>query len=467
MVAVSELSLETTFAELWADADRLASEFARAGVPEGAVVLLAVPNSARFVSALLALCRLNATVGLVSPLYGRAEVEPIVERLRPACLITDDRLVGRLGESIPGARAQRAGGLVVLVRRDVGSGATLSAALLKFSSGSTAEPKGIALTAANVLAEAENVAAALDLEPGARILAGVPLSHSYGFDLGVLQTLYAGTTLVLEESFVPRRTVGVLTRADISAFLGVPAQYRILLATRMPEVPDLSGIRWLLSCTAPLGPEHITAFHERFGGLICQHYGSSETGAVATHLPAKVLRKPDSVGRVGPGVQVRIMCENGTEAATGEAGEVAVAGPAVADAYVLGARAGAPLLRDGAFWMGDVGMVDSDGYLTLRGRLDDVINVGGLKVSPAEVVAALVRHPRVLEAGAVGVPGAGAEVILHAAVVRSGSVTESELLTLCRSLLAEYKVPRRIVFLEDLPKTASGKVRLTVEALHE
>ena len=161
------------------------------------------------------------------------------------------------------------------------------------------------------------------------------------------------------------------------------------------------------------------------------------------------------------------MSESGTEAAIGEAGEITVAGPAVAGAYVLGGRAGASLLRDGAFWMGDVGVLDSDGFLTVRGRVDDMINVGGLKVSPAEVVAALERHPSVREAGAVGVPGAGGEVALHAAVVSSGSVSESELLTFCRSLLAEYKVPRRIVFREDLPKTATGKVRLTVEDLDE
>ena len=467
VAAVAEPGNETTFAALWEDADGLASLISRAGVADGALVVLALPNSVRLVSAFLALCRLNATIALASPLYGPSELEPIVGRLRPVCLITEELMAGRLGEALPLARVERVGMLRLLFPHEVEPTSTLTAALLKFSSGSTAEPKGIALEATNVLAEAESVAATFGLAPGERVLAGVPLSHSYGFDLGVLQTLYAGTTLVLEEAFAPRRTATTLADASIAAFLGVPAQYKTLLATRMSSVPDLSRVRWLLSCTAPLGSEQVTAFHERFRGLICQHYGSSETGAVTTHVPSEVLRRPDSVGRAGPGVRLRIVREDGTEAGAGEEGEVTVSGRAVAGDYVLGGRPGAPLLRAGAFWTGDVGVVDSDGFLTVRGRVDDLVNVGGLKVSPAEVVAVLERHPAVREAAAVGVRGMGDEVVLHAAVVIAEPVSESELLELCRSFLAEYKVPRHIEFREDLPTTASGKVRLRATDLHE
>jgi long-chain acyl-CoA synthetase len=272
---------------------------------------------------------------------------------------------------------------------------------------------------------------------------------------------------VLEEAFVPRRTASTLADANIAAFLGVPAQYKILLATRMAADPDLSRVRWLLSCTAPLGPEQVTAFHDRFRGLICQHYGSSETGAVTTHVPSEVLRRPDSVGRAGPGVRLRIVREDGEEADAGEEGEVTVSGPAVAGAYVLGGLPGAPLLRGGAFWTGDVGVLDREGFLTVHGRVDDLINVGGLKVSPTEVAAVLERHPAIREAAAVGVPGFGDEVAIHAAVVAAEPVTESELLAHCRTSLAEYKVPRRIEFREELPTTATGKIRLTAKDLQE
>lgn len=463
--AVSEPAAETTFSALWKDADRLASLFSHAGAAEGAVVGLAMMNSARFVSAFLALCRLDASIALVSPQYGRAELEPIVTRLNPAFLIAEDSLAKRLVESVPIARVERLDGLALLFPRDAGPGLRPPAALLKFSSGSTAEPKGIALEAGNVLAEAENVTATLGLGPGDRVLAGVPLAHSYGFDLGVLQTLYAGTTLVLEDAFVPRRTAATLARGGIAAFLGVPTQYRILLATRMSALPDLSRMRWLLSCTAPIGPETITAFHERFRGLVCQHYGSSETGAVTTHVPSEVIRRPRSVGRAMPGVHVRIAREDGTDAAAREEGEVVVAGAAVASGYALGAGAGASSLREGAFRTGDIGALDDDDFLVLHGRRDTMINVGGLKVAPAEVVFALERHPAVREAAVVGVPDAEGAGVLHAVVVPSRPVSESELLTLCRSLLAEHKVPRLIELREELPRTASGKVRLTAEDL--
>jgi long-chain acyl-CoA synthetase len=170
------------------------------------------------------------------------------------------------------------GGFEVLTRANVTERPARQGALLKFSSGSTAEPKGIALSPENVIAELENVTRTLGLGEGDRILAGVPLFHSYGFDLGVLPTLYAGSTLALEDVFVPRRTLAALTNPNIAAFLGVPAQYRAFLATRIDMPPDLSGVRWVLSCTAPLAPEVVTAFIDRFGVPICQHYGSSETG---------------------------------------------------------------------------------------------------------------------------------------------------------------------------------------------
>ena len=235
-VAVSAPGVELTFAELWKEADRLASGFAGAGLREGAVAGLMLPNSPLFPAALLALWRLDAAVALLSPQYGPGELDAIVEGIEPACIVRD---VAATPELRPDARPNEPG-----------------AALLKFSSGSTAEPKGIALSAANVLAEVENVTGTLGLREGDRVLAGVPLFHSYGFDLGVLTTLFAGSTLVLEDAFVPRRTLGALSGAGVSAFLGVPAQYREPLlrsASRSAAIERASGlISMTLSSRGPL-----------------------------------------------------------------------------------------------------------------------------------------------------------------------------------------------------------------------
>jgi acyl-CoA synthetase (AMP-forming)/AMP-acid ligase II len=465
-VAVEAAGVELGFGELWQQADALATRFLESGVREGRVAGLALGNSPLFPAAFLALCRLDATVALLPPRYGRTELKAIAEGVGLSSIVAEAEAGPRIAAAIPIANASAADGLRVLVPRvsDDVRRASRDEALLKFSSGSTAQPKGIALSADNLLAEAESVSTTLELGRGDRILAGVPLFHSYGFDLGVLPSLYSGATLVLEDAFVPRRTLRRLAYR-VAAFLGVPAQYRAFLTTRLDKVPDLSGLRWLLSCTAPLAPETVTEFTDRFGAPICQHYGSSETGAVTTHVPSEVPARPASVGRPMSGVDVSLV-EDGRPVPPGAEGEVIVASSAVARDYALGAPEGPSPLRDGSFRTGDIGRMDSDGFLTLVGRRDAMINIGGLKVSPAEVSATLERHPAVREAAVLGFPDGRDEEVVYAVVSLAHPVGEVALLAFCRRNLAEHKVPRRIEIRDELPRTASGKVRLGVDDLH-
>src|SRR5262249_54402671 len=239
-LAVSAAAGDVTFGVLWSEADRLASDFARTGVAEGAVVGLALPNSPAFAASFLALCRLDATVALIPPQYRESELAPLVAGVQPAAIVTDTELAATISAAVPVAHSDSTGELRILFpahRSEIGP--PIAAALLKFSSGSTAEPKGVALTAGNVIAEADNVMSTLELGSADRILAGVPLFHSYGFDLGLLQTLSAGSTLVLLDAFVPRRTVARLADGSVSAFLGVPALYRAILSSPMISPPDL------------------------------------------------------------------------------------------------------------------------------------------------------------------------------------------------------------------------------------
>jgi long-chain acyl-CoA synthetase len=464
-VAVEAAGAEISFGAMWSDADRLASLLRDGGVREGGVAGLALGNSPRFPAAFLALCRLGATIALLPPQYGRSELTAIADGVGLSSIVVEGEGAPRVPAAIPIAHSFMADGLRVLVPASTRESAVKDdEALLKFSSGSTAEPKGIALTAGNVLAEVENVTTTLDLEQGDRVLAGVPLFHSYGFDLGLLPTLYSGSTLVLEDSFVPRRTMRRLAKG-VAAFLGVPAQYRTFLATGAASSPDsLSGARWLLSCTAPLAPETVTEFLERFGAPICQHYGSSETGAVTNHLPLEVRNKPASVGKPMSGVEVTVV-EEGKALPPGSEGEIVVQSDAIARRYVLGAPPDPSPLQDGVFRTGDIGSLDADGFLTLVGRRDAMINVGGLKVSPAEVSATLERHSAVREAAVLGIPDGRDEEVVFAAVALARPVGEAELLAFCREALAEHKVPRRIEIRDALPRTATGKVRLGVEDL--
>jgi len=477
--AISSNSGEITFEELYVAADRFAVSLAEAGVREGDVVALAVPNSLSLVPAALALMRLSCVVGLVSPNYRASELGAIARGVRPHCFLVAAPLAKVLDRSVIGDGARvidipLVGDELKLVFSSIpGSQPMLAAsdaerasrvpsdaALLKFTSGSTGIPKGIVWTAANVMAEAENVVATLELTPEDRSVAAIPIVHSYGFDLSVLPLLLAGCGLTLRDQFVPRRIVADLASEDTTVFLGVPSMYRLLLQTHLASIPDLSHIRYFLSGTAHLSADFIRAFHDRFGVPICQHYGSSETGAATNHVPSEVLAHPASVGLPMRNVQLAIIDEAGQPVPSGTEGEVVVKSGAVAQGYVMGQPEGRVVLRNGEFRTGDLGIIGEDGYVYVTGRKDELINVGGFNVSPHEVTQVLESFPAVREAAVIGVRDAIGGSVVYAAVSLDSFATEQEILTHCRQHLADYKVPRRIDIITELPRGPSGKIKL-------
>lgn len=477
--AITMSSGELTFEELYSAADRFAASLEQEGVADGSIVALALPNSLSFVPAALALMRLSCVVGLVSPNYRASELGAIVQGVRPHCFLVADPLAKVLGQSTIGGGARAVdlplvGDELKLVfssipgsqptpaasDADRASRVPSGAALLKFTSGSTGIPKGIVWTAANVMTEAENVVTTLELTPDDRSVAAIPIVHSYGFDLGVLPLLLAGCGLTLRDQFVPRRIIADLASRDTTVFLGVPSMYRLLLQTRLASVPDLSHIRYFLSGTANLSADFIRAFHGRFGVPICQHYGSSETGAATNHVPSEVLAHPASVGLPMRNVELAIIDEAGQPVPSGTEGEVVVKSGAVAQGYIMGQPADRVVLKDGEFRTGDLGMIGEDGYLYVTGRRDEVINVGGFNVSPYEVTQVLERFPAVREAAVIGVRDAIGGSVVYAAVSLDSPATEQEILRHCQQYLADYKVPRRIDIMTELPRGPSGKVRL-------
>jgi long-chain acyl-CoA synthetase len=272
--------------------------------------------------------------------------------------------------------------------------------------------------------------------------------------------LYAGARLVLNDIFVPRRMLADLSDKGVSILLGVPSTYRFLTKTRMQATPDLSHIRYLLSCTAPLSPSQIASFFEKYHMPICQHYGSSETGAVTNHIPAEVMARSESVGKPLHNVAVRVVDETGHELAPGREGEIVVTSKVVAPGYVMGEPDKQSGFIDGEYWTGDLGVVDDDGYVYVRGRKDQIINVGGLKVSPNEVIEVLTDCPPVSEAAVIGVKDAFGEEAVYAMVTLNDKATEKEILAFCKTRLADYKIPRKIVIREELPRGNTGKVVL-------
>lgn len=477
-IAVEDGTSTLTFAELYATAEQTAIAFRKAGIASGDTIALSLSNTLWFAPAFLALCRLQTRITLVSPRYGSSELQSIVAGLRVKTIVTLASRAGELRSSLCGSiptatlscnipglplalvpckTSQAATGPTLTAEQEV---LLAHASVIKTTSGSTGAPKSVALETAALLTEAENVAHSLSLSPGNRILAPVPLFHSYGFDLGLLAGLYSGAKLQIFEAIIPRKILAACAQRDTTVFLGVPSIYQLLLDTLAGGNASLSHIAYALSCTAPLAPRVIHAFYDRFRVPLCQHYGSSETGAIATHIPSQVLKRPDSAGLAINNVSVRIAAENGEELPSGAEGEVVVRSGALASGYITGAPSNRNPFQGKWYRTGDRGVMDTEGFLFLNGRLDDLINVGGLKVSPHEVVRVLESLPPVKEAAVIGVADDDAGQVVYAAVTLKSPATESELIRACNGKLADFKIPRRIEIMSELPRGASGKVKL-------
>lgn len=463
----SEIAMSTeiesiTYGEIQSQCDLLAGMLSNK-LRSNDIALVALKNRIELSTIIPALWKLGVSVALASPKYSLSEISAVINGLSPEMIITDAVDSYReSGHEYEFTNLNKGSNISIRYLTKLVSESDQRSEwhpVIKLTSGSTGVPKAVALSEKNLLAEAETIRTTLKITEKDTILAPVPLVHSYGFDLGFLMMLFAGARLETREGFIPRAVAREMGTATI--FLGVPTMYQAFLETRFSQTPEFTKPRFLISCTAPLSSSVIRAFHERFGAVVCQHYGSSEAGATTFHSPSDVLKNPESVGKAMNGVQIK-MCdiEVGNSGALSE-GEIVIVSNAVARTYMMGAPAGKSPLGDGEYRTGDMGYLDSDGHLLVTGRRDQLINVGGLKVSPQEVVAVLEACPEVHEAAVKGIADSVGNMIVCAFVVCSKTTTESAIIDFCRSRLADYKIPRRVLFLEQLPRTANGKVMVS------
>ena len=322
-------------------------------------------------------------------------------------------------------------------------------ALMLYTSGTTGRSKGALLTHANL---ASNILALLDCwhwTEDDRFLLSLPLFHIHGLANGVHGALASGCTTFLLPRFHAERTVQTLVEEGCTLFFGVPTMYERLLehASKGATVP--SKMRLYVSGSAPLSPETFFRFKEVFGHEILERYGMSET-AMITSNPYAGPRVQGAVGKPLPGVQIRIV-----------EGEVQVRGPNVMKEYSRQPELTREAFRDGWFCTGDLGRYDDAGNLVLCGRKKELIISGGYNIYPQEIIDCLVEHPGVAEAAVIGVPDPVQGELPKAYVVKSsGTTDESRLIEYCGEHLARFKVPKRIVFIEELPRSAMGKLQL-------
>jgi malonyl-CoA/methylmalonyl-CoA synthetase len=447
----------------------VAAELHRRGAGRGCRVLLSGANDIDLVVAHVALMRLGAVVVPVNGAYREREVTHIVRDCRPVMAIVDQHWAPWIA-SVDERCVVVSVGDVARVDRpldptiDIDSVGPDSPAMIGYTSGTTGAPKGAVLNHANLLASVAALAIAWRWTRDDRLVLCLPMFHMHGLGVGLHGTLFAGASAVLLEGFDPDVVIDTACEHDATLFFGVPTMYHRLVECK--RVGELARLRLCVAGSAPLPPSVHDAFRAATGRTVLERYGMTETVMLVSN-PYEGERRAGSVGFPLPGVEVRFARDAGalvdlpTAAIDGLAGEIVVRGPNVFRGYWERPASNVAAFTDGWFRTGDLATVASDGYITIVGRAKELIISGGFNVYPREVEEVLAAHPAIADVAVVGTPsGEWGEEVTAFVVVRSGhdAPDREGLREFCQEQLARFKLPRRVVIVDTLPRNALGKV---------
>ncbi len=496
----------------WRELEREVARFAAAlmglGVERGTRVAMMLPNLPQTVIAYQAVLRLGAVAVMTSPLYTGREVEhqwndagcevaivadflwmqvvrPVRDRLRVRHVVTTsvyEYLPFPQNKLAPIKLKRTRPGMVVDVPREDGvhrfgelakQGRGLTPAprpglddiaALQYTGGTTGQAKGAVLTHRNLSWNAQGVGAWLHIEGFADevVLGALPLFHIFGMTVSMNFPVWSACSVVLVPN--PRDFTALLETIEkrrVTLFMGVPALFNGI--NQHPEVArhDLKSVKSCFSGSAPLPIDVLERFESLTGSRIVEGFGLSETSPNTPVNPLRTVRKIGSIGVPFVETDAAVLDpETGAMRRPGEDGELVIRGPQVMRGYWNRPEETAVAMRDGWFHTGDIARMDEDGYFFISGRLKDMIIVSGYNVYPDEVDAVLIAHPAVAESGTIGVPdpGCGERVRSYVVLKADAKATRGELITHCRASLARYKVPREIVFRDELPRNGALKV---------
>ena len=334
-------------------------------------------------------------------------------------------------------------------------------ALVLHSSGTTGRPKRAALRHRNLAASARNIVATYGLSSLDTALCVMPLFHIHGLVGCTLSTFASGGTVVMPVRFNPVGFRRLLAAHEPTWYTAVPTIHQLILARQRDRAHPGSSLRFIRSASSKLHEATLLGLEEAFGVPCLEAYGMTEAShQIASNPLPPASRVSGSVGR-GVGVRIGVMDAQGQLLTVGASGEVVIQGPSVIDGYDDNPEADARSFTNGWFRTGDQGFLDSAGYLTLVGRLKEMINRAGEKIAPHEIDEALLKHPAVAEAVSFGVAHDTWGEVVEAAVVLRGEATEAQILRHCREHLADFKIPTRLYLVESIPKGSTGKIQRT------
>jgi long-chain acyl-CoA synthetase len=425
-----------------------------------------LPSSAGFVASFYGALLAGKVVVPINFLLGENEIAHCIRDSEIDTVITIPQLGSRLGKtslnilditSLPtsGPPPEYQG------RGKNGAAAADDVAVLMYTSGSVGLPKGVLLTYGNLQSDVDAAITAVDFQQRHKFLGIIPLFHVFGLTAMMLAPIQLGATIVYMARFSPVATLNAIREHSVSLVLGVPSMFGAILHLKSASPEDFKAIHAIISGGEPLGANLREAFLARFGVPLLEAYGMTET-SLAISLNTPQINRPDSVGKPIPGIEIKIVDDTGLDAPAEGTGEIWVRGPMVMKGYHnLPAETAASVTAGGYFKTGDLGHIDADGFLHITGRKKDLIIIAGEKVSPREIEEILMSHPAVAEAAVIGIKDStrGESIAAFVIAKESQSPNADELRDFCRQRgLPNWKVPRQIQIVPDLPRSPTGKV---------
>ncbi len=461
-----------TYKEFEAAVGRTARMLAAEGVEKGDVVSLLMPNSVEYVIAYFACWQIGALAGPINSLLKSQEIAYVISNSDAKALLVSAEFVpviDTIRNEVPSLEAVIVFDDVIAATTDYSEGAIPSAeiesdheAIIIYTSGTTGKPKGCLLTHGNVIANARQISSWLGFTEKDRLLSIMPLFHMNAVSVTTMSALYAGGSTVVSPKFSASRFWQIISDYQITSFGSVATMLSMLLSTYPDGVPaglKTDQLRFAMCGSAPVPAEVLRRFEERFNCLVIEGYGLSESTCRSTFNPPDQRRRPGSCG-VPIGNEMRVVDEEDRDVPDGELGEILLRGENILKGYYKNDVANATAFRNGWFHTGDIGYRDADGFYFIVDRKSDMIIRGGENIYPREIDEVLYQHPAIAAAAAVGVPDTlyGEEVTAVIVLKPGAEATEQEVIDYCKARLADFKCPKTVHFIEDIPKGPTGKL---------
>jgi len=475
--AINDTGRLWSFSELKQASDALALNLIENSISKGDRIALYCVNSAEFAIAYMAILKAGAVVVPVNLLQKPAEIEFILNDALISGLIYHEKFQSAVGQVVPKLTKSL---FTILIGKEgcdfdsiINTKLTESAvpivaldseqdlAAILYTSGTTGKPKGAMLTHANLAANTESVFTAMKWRAGDdSVLLVLPMFHAFAATVGMLTPLTHGCCFVPLAKFDNKGVLDAIETSQATIFLGVPSMYNVLLNTADENTNKFNSIRFCISGGASMPVEVLTSFEAKFSTKIYEGDGPTECSPVTCVNPIDGLQKIGTVGLPVPNVEMCIFDELGNELPHGEIGEIAVRAPSVMKGYWNMPEATAESFKGDWFLTGDLGTEDNDGYFSILDRKKDMVIVNGMNVYPRIIEEVLYRFEGILEAAVIGVKDKthGEIPVAYIVLKEAVSADSSDVRAWCRQYLANYEVPRKVIFMKQLPKNGAGKI---------